>query len=181
MKKLFLGLSFLFILLIPKTDISMPEFPPPQKTIEVVYPQLLISEDEYIAYDIKYLAPHVEENKAVEYSLILVEELKLYDFEYKDILALIKVESNFRETAVSHKGAVGLMQVMPIYWARRCGSSRSGLRDPRENIRCGLFALNTFSEGSKSFNQTLCRYNGACRHCSSCSYSRKINKERKKL
>jgi soluble lytic murein transglycosylase-like protein len=50
------------------------------------------------------------------------------------IFSVMRAESGFRQTAVSHKGASGLMQLMPAT------ASRFGVRnifDPRENIHAG--------------------------------------------
>ena len=54
------------------------------------------------------------------------------------VLALISVESAGRSDAVSHKGATGLMQLIPDT-ARRFGVA--DIRDPAENIRGGVAYL----------------------------------------
>lgn len=53
------------------------------------------------------------------------------------VRAIIAVESNHRATAVSPKGAVGAMQLMPET-AARYGVGRSALRDPGANIEAGV-------------------------------------------
>ena len=64
----------------------------------------------------------------------IVEAAELYQLPIPLILALIRQESNFTLQAVSPKGAMGLMQLMP-------GTAASlGVRDPfdpRENILAG--------------------------------------------
>jgi hypothetical protein len=63
------------------------------------------------------------------------------------IAAVARVESNFRSTARSHKGALGLLQVMPAtgrQMARLLGISEFGpdsLHDPEVNIRIGVAYL----------------------------------------
>lgn len=66
-----------------------------------------------------------------------------HDIDYELLQALIAAESGFNATAVSPKGAIGLMQLMPDT-ARRYGvnSDRHGalerkLTDPKVNIRAG--------------------------------------------
>lgn len=66
-----------------------------------------------------------------------------HDIDYELLQALIAAESGFNSTAVSPKGAIGLMQLMPDT-ARRYGvhSDRHGalehkLTDPKTNIRAG--------------------------------------------
>jgi soluble lytic murein transglycosylase-like protein len=58
------------------------------------------------------------------------------DFELNPVLihAVILVESAYKPEAVSHKGAVGLMQLMPMT-ARRY--KVRDVRDPAQNIRAG--------------------------------------------
>jgi len=52
------------------------------------------------------------------------------------IHAVITAESNYNANAVSHKGAVGLMQLMPDT-ARRYGLKEREIRQPEKNIRAG--------------------------------------------
>ena len=75
----------------------------------------------------------------------IIEAAQLYQLPISLILAIIRQESNFTYQAVSPKGAMGLMQLMP-------GTAASlGVRDPfdpRENILAGCryfrFLLNYF-------------------------------------
>ena len=78
------------------------------------------------------------------------------------VFALIEVESNFRADAVSHAGAIGLMQVMP-FWTEVLsrGSSRE-LYEPRVNIRYGCLILRHYLDIEKgNLDRALGRYNGS--------------------
>jgi len=71
--------------------------------------------------------------------------------------AVIKVESNFRDQAVSPAGAIGLMQLMPST-ARAIGLRNA--RDPVQNILGGAYYLRNLAnrfEGDLYF--TLAAYN----------------------
>jgi soluble lytic murein transglycosylase-like protein len=65
------------------------------------------------------------------------------------VYAVMRAESNYNPNAVSHKGAVGLMQIMPDT-GRRFGIQEKDLRVPDKNIRTGvryLSELITMFEG----------------------------------
>lgn len=62
------------------------------------------------------------------------------------VLALVRVESGFAPAARSHRGAIGLMQLMPDTareMARRIGEdpARLNLEEPETNIRLGVYYL----------------------------------------
>jgi soluble lytic murein transglycosylase-like protein len=73
----------------------------------------------------------------------LREASRAQDIDYELLQALIATESGFDAAAVSPKGAVGLMQVMPATAQRygvtadRKGAVEKKLTDPRTNIRAG--------------------------------------------
>jgi soluble lytic murein transglycosylase-like protein len=74
---------------------------------------------------------------------ILRDASSAHDIDYELLQALIATESGFNASAVSPKGAIGLMQLMPDT-ARRYGvdSDRHGplerkLTDPKTNVRAG--------------------------------------------
>jgi soluble lytic murein transglycosylase-like protein len=69
------------------------------------------------------------------YAEIVDEMARAYRVDAELIHALIRTESNYNASAVSHKGAVGLMQLMPAT-ARRYGVIDS--RDAAQNIRGGV-------------------------------------------
>jgi len=72
---------------------------------------------------------------------------KKYGVDEKLVHAVIKTESTYRKAAVSNKGAVGLMQLMPATAERFGVSDRM---DERQNIEGGVkflkFLLNTFKD-----------------------------------
>lgn len=78
------------------------------------------------------------------------------------IFALIEVESNFRADAVSHAGAIGLMQVMPFWADVLSDGNPRQLRDPRINIRFGCLILRHYLDMEKgNVDRALGRYNGS--------------------
>jgi len=61
-----------------------------------------------------------------------------YDLDPELVLAVIKAESNFNPRALSHKGAMGLMQLMPAT-AKRFGVA--DIKNPLHNLRGGMAYL----------------------------------------
>ena len=68
------------------------------------------------------------------YNDIIIEAARQFDVDAALVSAVIKAESDYNPRIVSHKGARGLMQLMPAT-AKRFGVTDSF--DPRENIHGG--------------------------------------------
>lgn len=71
----------------------------------------------------------------------LRDAARKYALDYGLLKAVAAAESSFNPGAVSHAGAVGLMQLMPAT-ARQYGVQADGLADPRTNIEAGARHLN---------------------------------------
>lgn len=88
-----------------------------------------------------------------------------YRIDYRLILAVMKVESNFREGAISRKGAVGLLQIKPSVGrsvAKDVGIEWKGkaqLHEPEKNIRIGVFHLAVLINRFVSLQTALSAYN----------------------
>ncbi|MDN5331375.1 MAG: soluble lytic murein transglycosylase [Tepidanaerobacteraceae bacterium] len=82
------------------------------------------------------------------------------------VAAVIKVESNFSPEAVSPKGAMGLMQIMPD--TARWAAEQMGIENlkaeeifnPEVNIRIGTWYLAGLIEEFKDTDLALAAYNG---------------------
>ncbi len=102
----------------------------------------------------------VEEKLLVDspYSKEIVQAAREYRIDPTLIAAVIRAESDFDPSAISRKGARGLMQLMPAT-ARRMGVRRDF--DPRENIRGGTAYLAELAEryGEKAVELILAAYN----------------------
>jgi soluble lytic murein transglycosylase-like protein len=85
--------------------------------------------------------------RSTQYDVIIESEAKSAGVEPNLLKAVIVVESGFNSRAVSKRGAVGLMQLMPETATRFGVSNRY---DPRQNIRGGAlylgFLINRFRQ-----------------------------------
>jgi soluble lytic murein transglycosylase-like protein len=92
-------------------------------------------------YDSRLLA------RAAQYDSIIETEAQSAGVEPNLLRAVIVVESGFNSRAVSKRGAVGLMQLMPATATRFGVSNRY---DPRQNVRGGAlylgFLINRFRQ-----------------------------------
>ena len=89
------------------------------------------------------------------------------------VLAVIDVESNFNRYAISHAGAMGLMQVMP-FWLKEIGRPGDNLFNIRTNLRMGCTILKYYLDKEKgNLTRALMRYNGSL---GSYRYTRKVFK-----
>jgi len=111
-----------------------------------------------IVLHIKGENKQLDEDELVTISETVYAVSRQHDFDYRLILALMKVESNFRHDAVSPMGARGLLQVKPSlakFMARDMGIEWDGNRtidDPHNNIKIGVRFL---SELVGSFNNNI--------------------------
>lgn len=77
------------------------------------------------------------------------------------VLAVIDVESNFDRYAISHAGALGLMQVMP-FWRNEIGRPDDNLHDIQTNLLYGCRILAYYLEKERGDRRAaLARYNGS--------------------
>lgn len=96
---------------------------------------------------------------------IIYEEARFYGIDYRLVLAIMAVESNFRNDAVSRAGARGIMQIRPILAssiAKEAGIPYRGAPDlfePANNVRFGLYYLSWLSSNFKNTKEVLFAYN----------------------
>jgi len=77
------------------------------------------------------------------------------------VLAVIEVESRFNPYAISSKGAMGLMQVMP-FWAKQLGEPNANLFTMRTNLRMGCHILRHYlNQHNGNLFAALAAYNGS--------------------
>ena len=77
------------------------------------------------------------------------------------VLAVIQVESNFDQYAISVSGARGLMQIMP-FWLDEIAISDKNLFRVRTNLRMGCTILRYYMDiESDDLTRALARYNGS--------------------
>ena len=74
-----------------------------------------------------------------KYDQVFLEKTQqlLPDFDWRKFKAQAMAESNLQLLAVSHAGAIGLMQIMPPT-GREMGYTESELQNPTQNIEAGI-------------------------------------------
>ena len=76
-------------------------------------------------------------------------------------LAVAKVESNYKSDAISNKGAIGIMQIMPLTALMEFGIEKKKLFDPKINIKIGVkFLDNLIKKYKGNISIALSHYNG---------------------
>lgn len=109
----------------------------------------------------KYKLPEHKANHIVREA---IDNGKRHQVEPELILAIIAVESTFKERAVSRVGARGLMQVMPGAHTRTVGEIGGSheLFDPAKNIHVGSWILVKYlDDHSGNLRRALLGYNGS--------------------
>lgn len=100
----------------------------------------------------------------IHYSEIVERASDDYGVPEEVIYAVIKVESNFRSDAVSHAGAVGLMQIIPetFDWLMLLRGETLGhemLIDPETNIIYGTYLLAYLHDEFRTWETAFAAYN----------------------
>ena len=96
---------------------------------------------------------------------IINREARLAGLDPRLVAAVIKVESNFNPVAVSQKGAIGLMQIMPktAQWVAKTNNwplVTSQLFEPSSNIKIGTWYLGYLFRQFNGLTLTIAAYNG---------------------
>lgn len=123
----------------------------------------------FICFGIYFLSQVQSVQKNYLYPYPYQETVQKYAREYHVdsslCVAVVKVESKFKHDAVSHRGALGLMQIMPEtgkWIASQLGEefSEEKLKDPETNIRYGIWYLSSLQQEFEGNNVlALAAYN----------------------
>lgn len=108
------------------------------------------------------LAPQVpDESERLQILRLAHRYAAMFELPPELVLAVIDVESNFDRYAISHAGALGLMQVMP-FWRNEIGRPEDDLHDIPTNLLYGCRILAYYLEMEKGDRRAaLARYNGS--------------------
>lgn len=104
-------------------------------------------------------------SEAYNLATVIHEESYKKGIDPSVVLGVIMVESRFRPKAISNKGAMGLMQLMPStgrYIAKQEGikiNSSTALYDPEINVKLGIAYLSELENRYRNMNQALGAYN----------------------
>lgn len=78
------------------------------------------------------------------------------------VYAIVKAESNFDPKALSNKGAVGLMQLMPdtaLFVAQKQNITNFDLTNPKDNLMLGICYIAYLQQKFDSQKDVVCAYN----------------------
>mgnify|MGYP001169453207 FL=1 len=94
--------------------------------------------------------------------MLIIESANKYKYVSPSLaLAVAKVESNFNSKAISPKGAIGVMQIMPKTALLEFGVTRKKLFNPKINIDLGIKFLNhLIKKYNGRIDIALSHYNG---------------------
>jgi soluble lytic murein transglycosylase len=161
-KKYLAGLVFLFLLtLIPQTN-------------ALAEGDVCSRDEEREAFSLvvaQYMADTYGPGREKQWESLaktLCEESERYAVDYRMVMAIMKVESNFRFKAASRDGARGIMQLkVPLAksMARVTGEpyrGRADLFDPHKNIKWGICHLSRLAKDYSSAEAVLYAYNVGC-------------------
>ncbi|OPJ63741.1 lytic transglycosylase domain-containing protein [Clostridium oryzae] len=101
----------------------------------------------------------------LKYDKLISRYAKEYNIDPYLVAAVIKAESNFKSRAVSHKNAIGLMQITDstAKWiAQKMGMKDytiASLNEEETNIKMGCWYLNNLNEEFHDVNLVLAAYN----------------------
>lgn len=105
------------------------------------------------------------DDKLKKIASLVYDEARDYEIDYRLVLAVMKVESNFKSNAISKKGARGLLQIKPSlakHVSKETGVAIKGpkcLEEPEKNIRIGVSHLSWLLEKFENLNTALHAYN----------------------
>lgn len=107
------------------------------------------------------VAPHIPQDERFSILRLVHREANKFNLDPMMVLALINVESDFDQYAISSAGALGLMQVMP-FWKDVIGKPSDNLNEIETNLRYGCAILSQYLKREKN-NSTMAlgRYNGS--------------------
>lgn len=134
------------------------------KTSSLEYEELKTREAEIFKLILR-LSDEIPPSDARNLAKLIGEECENYELDPFLILAMIQVESRFDPIAVSNRGAIGLMQVMPgtaHLIAEELGISINAgksLYDPLINVRLGIYYFSLLTERFESTHDALVAYN----------------------
>jgi soluble lytic murein transglycosylase len=107
----------------------------------------------------------ISEDELKNVAIMIYKASGQHNLDYRLILAIMKIESNFRHNAVSSKGARGLLQVKPShakFIARDMGILWYGdktLDEPDKNIKIGVHFFSELMGDFDNVNMALLAYN----------------------
>jgi soluble lytic murein transglycosylase len=126
----------------------------------------MTAEEAEVYFFILRLSDSINQSNARKLAKLIVKECDNYEnLDPYLILAVIQIESEFSPKAISKRGAIGLMQVMPgtaEYIANEMGidyGGRKSLYDPFLNVRLGIHYLSLLTERYDSTENALDAYN----------------------
>lgn len=106
----------------------------------------------------------------IKYSEFVSKYSRAYGLDRDYVFAVIKAESGFDSNAVSHKGAVGLMQLMEetgASAAKKLNIKNYDLKDPETNINFGCWYLKTLISEHDSLYVATAAYNAGSKNVKS--------------
>jgi soluble lytic murein transglycosylase len=135
--------------------------------LSVIYTNIVKKEHitKQITRHLKIENINIEDDAAMMISRVVYEQSAHYGLDYRLILALMKIESNFKDGAVSSMGARGLLQIKPSvakYIAQDAGITWDGHRtldEPDSNIKIGIHFFSQLIKDFKNINVALRAYN----------------------